>query len=701
MPLLVWDCETRSAASLRECGSHIYSRDPSTQVLCVAYATDDEEPRLWTPGDCVPPAFFEAGKLVAHNYFFEIDILKNILVPRHGFPAIPDEAWHCTQRLALANGYPPELDTLALALGLPYRKDPAARKAMLQVSKPRANRKRKAGTIPAWDEDPEKLKLLYERCLQDVVTARAVWNHPKLRPLSALERRYQLQDLAINSRGIRLDRAFAASARDLAIRERVAAGQRLDELTGGAITTPNQCKRILEAVNGHGGGMVSLDARAVAKALEDKPADFVRQLLELRRGAARSSVTKFNRMLAYAAPTDDRLRGTLRMYGAGPGRWVGLGPQLQNLKKNEAQLPLSVVDSIRSGDREDLAQFGAPLSLLGDLSRAALCAKEGHVLLSGDFSAVESVVLAWLAGEGWKLRAYTAFLETRDTQLEPYRVIARRMLHKAPDAEISPEERQLGKAGELACGFGGSVGAWRRIVHHDERSDEEILAIIRQWRDAHPQTRKFWNDVALACRVAIKTGQPYQVAPPAGFFGTPHPPITAAFEGGNLVLTLPSGRPITYPGARLVSSKFEDGPSDIEFFDNARGQWKPYRAWFGTLVENVVQGTARDLLAAAVDRFESRGIPVVFHCHDEVTAEVPIGSLSEEEFLAILLELPQWAEGLPLGGKVHSGEHYLEPPEQPTAVREDTECQIEDPDVYADIARAEHEAFIASLGGRL
>ena len=131
-----------------------------------------------------------------------------------------------------------------------------------------------------------------------------------------------------------------------------------------------------------------------------------------------------------------------------------------------------------------------------------------------------------------------------------------------------------------------------------------------------------------------------------------------------LTLTLPSGRAITYPEARLVPAKFEDAPSDVQFMDNARGQWKAYRGWFGTFVENVVQGTARDLLAAAIERFETRGIDVVFHCHDEVTVEVPIGSLSDEDFLAILLKLPDWAAGLPLGGKVHSGPHYLAPPEQ-------------------------------------
>ena len=137
-------------------------------------------------------------------------------------------------------------------------------------------------------------------------------------------------------------------------------------------------------------------------------------------------------------------------------------------------------------DHTDIAQYGNSLALLGDVSRAALCASEGMELKSGDFSAIERVVLAWLAGEYWKLDAYQTYQRTGDTKLEPYRVIARKMLHKPADAEISTAERQLGKGAELASGFGGSVGAWRRIMPHDPRTDGEIRAIIQHWRDAHP-----------------------------------------------------------------------------------------------------------------------------------------------------------------------------------------------------------------------
>src|SRR5215510_3798416 len=167
---------------------------------------------------------------------------------------------------------------------------------------------------------------------------------------------------------------------------------------------------------------------------------------------------------------------------------------------------------------------------------------------------------------------------------------------------------------------------------------------------------------------------------------------------------------ISYPGAHLTpNTKFENGNPDIEFFDNARGQWKPARAWFGTLVENVVQGTARDLLAAALLRFEARGLPVVFHCHDEVVIEVPADSISEQDVLAILLEPPAWAAGLPLGGKVHSGPLYLDAPETAEPPAPKTEEEIVERAVDAFVASAERlpntkevergaeEDFIASL----
>jgi DNA polymerase len=304
MRTVFYDVETRSAVNLRDCGAHIYANDASTQVLCLVFAIGDEEPQLWLPSNPTPAVFLEIAadsaewQLIAHNYEFERAILENILIPRHGFQAIPFEAQHCTQRLALANAYPAELDLLAQALGLPYRKDPAARKAMLAVSRPKAQRKRKATTVPAWDEDPAKLQLAYERCKLDVITTRAVWQSPKLKQLSSTERRYQIQDAIINARGICCDRTFVTAARDLAIRERTAINLKLQELTDGAITSVDQAKRFLTVINARGHNMTTLNKRAVAQVLAHKPDDYVQQLLRLRQTGARAAVNKFKRMLA-------------------------------------------------------------------------------------------------------------------------------------------------------------------------------------------------------------------------------------------------------------------------------------------------------------------------------------------------------------------------------------------------------------------
>ena len=187
----------------------------------------------------------------------------------------------------------------------------------------------------------------------------------------------------------------------------------------------------------------------------------------------------------------------------------------------------------------------------------------------------------------------------------------------------------------------------------------------------------------------------------------PRPPVVVAFDGTTLTMTLPSGRAIHYPGARLVpNAKFEDGDPDLEFFDNAKRQWKRVRGWFGTFVENLVQGTARDLLAAALLRAEARGWSTVFHCHDEIVIEAPENTLPDAEVLAMLMEPPVWAIGLPLNGKVHRGPTYLEAPATREPPEPETEQELVEHAVDAfvattppnpDIVKAADEDFLSSL----
>jgi DNA polymerase len=700
-----WDIETCSQCSLKERGAHLYASDPTTGVHFLCYAVDDGEVQVWRPGEPVAEPFANPTRytFVSDNWEFERAVHARILVERYGFPPLPIENQDCAQRRALASAFPAELGLRCEALGLPYKKDPEARRAMLRLSRPQTMKKKR--TKPAEPAARERdLALLLERCKTDVQATRAAYNSPRLRPLPPEERLQLLFDAEINARGIRANVPFLEAVRALAVRERNAVNVRLNELTAGVVTSVDQRDRIIKAINDRGHAMTSLTKRSVSATLAHKPEDFVRELLELRQRGAYASVRMAKRLLGFADPADDRIRGWGRIYGGAPGRWSSPGPQLHNLKRNDAEHPASLVDALIAGDYAELARWGNPLAVAAELSRAALCAKLGHVLICADFGAIESRITAWLAGEVWKLAVFADYDSSGDEQLHPYRQTAARMLRKDVLA-ISKAERQLGKCAELACGFGGSVGAWRRIAHDaDVRSDAEVLGIIKQWRDAHPVTRVFWKELAQAARVAIRLGRPILVA------AAPRPPIIVAFDGTDLIITLPSGRAITYPNARLSpNTKFEDGDPDIEFFDNARGQWKPARAWYGTLVENVVQATARDLLAAALLRFEARGLLVVFHCHDEIVVEVPEGTVTEQEVLEILLEAPPWAADLPLGGKVHSGPLYLEAPatgEPPPLKDEELVERAVDAFVAAatplpatkEVEQSAEEDFLTSLG---
>jgi DNA polymerase len=685
MATVYGDIETCSHCNLKNCGAHIYAADPTTDVIYLCFAIDSGPVETWQSGMPVPAPFAAPAehKFVFDNWTFEQLIFEHVLIPRHGFVPIPIENMDCAQRLALANAFPAELGKRCEALGLPYRKDMAARRAMLRLS--RMHEYKRA-------EDKERdLALLLQRCKGDVEATRACYNHPRVKALILDEREQLLLDAKINTRGICANVPFLTAAAALAIKERTAIDSRVSELTDGTVTSIDQVGRLMETVNAEGHAMKTLGKRSVSATLAHKPEDKARELLELRQRGAFASARKFKALLERAGPGDSRIRGALRIFGAGPGRWSSLGAQLHNLMRNDAEFPASLVDALIAGNFTELARFGNPLKVIGQLSRAALCAAPGHELICSDYGAIESRIPAWFAGEEWKLAAFRKYDDTGDERLHPYRQTAARMLRKDLLA-INKPERQMGKGAELACGFGGALGAWRKIANdEDTRSDDEVRAIVRNWRNAHPKICAFWQRLMRAARISIRTRQAVRVMP------APYPTIITDFDGTDFTITLPSSRAINYPNARLAANtKFENGDADIEFMDNARGQWKPVRGWFGIFVENVVQGTARDLLAAAIIRAEARGWRVVFHCHDELVIEAPIGTIPEKDALALLLEPPTWAKGLPLGGKVHSGPLYLEAPataEPPTEPLTGTSPHVEPAEELPDDpAPAQHES---------
>jgi hypothetical protein len=647
MPTLFWDIETRSTVSLETAGAWRYASDPTTEVLCVGYAVDDGDPQIWIPDNPIPEAFITAAadpgwRVVAHNYQFERAIAAHILRPRYGWPEIPLERQCCTMTLALASALPGALDNAAAVLGLALHKDREGYRLMRKMSRPLPRRKGDAPDHVRWHDNAKDRKRLYDYCKRDVELERAVFR--ALPPLSPSEQVLFTLDASINQRGFHVDTTLAKAARTIAHNERIAINREIAELTEDEITSVDQTARILAFVRRHGHLLTRLSKRSVSAVLAHEPGDAVRRLLELRREGARASVRKLDSLLA-SVNTDNRLRGTLRFHAASTGRWSGRGYQPQNLKKVETTDIDAAVDAILTGDMDRIRELGAPLTIAGDVSRSIICAAPGHKLIGGDFSAIESRVLAWLAGEDWKLETYRKYDENGDPALEPYCVGASKVLKRA----VTPDDvagRDLGKVFDLAFGYGGGLGAWRKFDSTDTYTDDEVETFKREWRWAHRATAQFWKDLRRAALQSVHTGQRIELGK-----------ISFAMKDGTLRMVLPSGRTLAYPEARLGPGKFE-GTREIYFKDNGKGGWIERDSWSGLLTENVVQAVSRDLLAAAIMRLEAAGYSVVLHVHDEVVCEVPEGFGSTEDFLRLMLALPDWAEGLPVAAKAWTGKRY-------------------------------------------
>jgi DNA polymerase family A/Toprim domain/CHC2 zinc finger len=644
MPILFRDYETRSAATLEIVGAWRYALDSATEVLCAGFAVDCGSVRVWKPGDPIPAEFIEATRdpdwiVVAHNDQFETAIETRVLAPRLGWPLVPLERHRCTMAMARANAFPGSLEGAAAAAGMPLRKDPAGYQAMKRLCRPRKPHRGEDPGVVHWGGREGDLELLYPYCARDVALERELYK--RLPPLSDTEQAIWVLDQIINARGFCADIPLARAARDIARQELLAIKEAIASITGGRVTSPNQRDRILAFLRERGHRIQSLQKRAVSALLAGNPSPEVRQLLELRRDGSKAAARKFDALLA-SVDVDGRLRTNLIYHGASTGRWSGGGNkfQPQNLIKRIETADIdAAVEAILARDIARVRELGAPITVAGDVSRSVIVAAPGHVLMGADFSSIESRVLAGLAGESWKTDAYRAGLGM-------YCVLASRSLKR----EVTPEDeagRNFGKTNDLAFGYGGGVGAWRKFDPSDTYTDEQVDEFKNAFRREHPATVRFWRALEKGAIRAIATGQRINL----------NNRISFETEGSILYLTVPSGRRLAYPEARLGPGKFED-TRQVYFKDNARGGWTDARAWSGSFTENIVQAVSRDLLAVAMQRLEARGYRVVLHVHDEVVCEIPEGFGSEEEFLRLMTQLPEWATNLPVAAKAWTRKRY-------------------------------------------
>jgi DNA polymerase bacteriophage-type len=648
------DYECRGVLALNKIGVHRYAADPRTEVLCCAYAVDAGPVKLWTPGDAVPAEFHEAANnlnwsAVAHNAPFEMAIEQHILGPRFGWPLIPLQQQVCTMVAALALSLPARLENVARALELRHQKDAVGHRLMQMMARPRKPRKDEDPNRIYWFEDPDRLARLYEYCQADVECERELY--ARLQLLSPAEQALWQLDARINARGFCIDRNLAEAARAIAKEAGPEIDSELAEVTGGAVTAVNQIAKMQVWLQQNGCAVKDLQQKTVATLLEDTELPpKVQRVLELRQDGGQAAVKKINALLQHAGD-DDRVRGALQFHKASTGRWAGSGPQPQNLKRPQVEDLEAAIAAVKTGDYEHVrGLYPRPLSLCGDLGRSFIVAGPGCKFIGGDFSAIESRTIAWVANEQWKLAAYSRYDASQDSRDEPYCVLACRMLH-VPDGSFTAEspERLIGKTADLACGYMGGASAIEKFAPgvFDTAKREQIK---NEWRAAHPNIRNFWYEIDRAAWQAVQNRGSVVRCGPVAF----------RCLGAFLYLKLPSGRKIAYPLAR--TKRIDPRRGVVLFTDNSAGRWHDCRdgrgAYGGTWVENIVQAIARDLLAAAMLRLEAAGYEIVLHVHDEIVCEVPEDFGSLEEFTHIMTCAPAWALTLPIAAKAWAGTRF-------------------------------------------
>lgn len=660
------DFETRSPVDLRKTGVYPYAEHPHTDVWCFAFELEPgADPLVWTPAapennrvDLAVRAADPAVTFRAWNAQFERIIWREVMVKRYGFPEIPLERWVCTAAEARAMGMPGKLDDSARVLGVVEQKDMQGHRLMLQMSKPRNGHDGPGGEIYAWWDQPDKVERLIAYCRQDVKTERAIC--ARLQRLSDYERQVWLMDQRANDRGILVDVPLATAARRIADRVQADANVSMARRTDGAVTAVTKVAAIKGWLGEQGMVVDSLSKKALAEMLEDPELPKgVREALELRAETGKSSVKKIDAMLR-AVCHDDSLRGLLLYWGAGTGRWAGRLVQPQNFPARTAALPdwhepEDWIGAVMAEDVPGIDLYAPPLEVVSLLLRAMLRARPGKLLVAADYSAIEARVIAWLCGEEWRLEVFR-------THGKIYEASAS-MMFKVPLDTIKKGHanyglRQKGKAAELALGFQGGKNALITMGALDMGvAEAELPQIVKLWREASPAIVAGWYDLQNACTEAVRL--------PGKVTEALQGRVRFKSTGGWLWMKLPSGRRLAYCQPKIVEKPAPWDPERILegveawSVNSKTKKWSKHSLYGGNLCNNLVQGTARDLMADAMLRLERTGkYSVLLSVHDEVVCEAKESDADVAEFEQIMCELPAWARGLPIAAEGYAAPRY-------------------------------------------
>jgi DNA polymerase len=681
------DFETRSTVDLKKSGVYRYAEDESSDVWCCAFAVDDGPVYLWHPDvddRDIRHAIKHSDTVWAHNCQFERVIVKLLMGRRYGWPELEINRCRCTMVMALAMSLPGFLENAAGALGLDLGKDMSGHRLMMQMSRPRNPRKHEANGLYWWDDEDRKQRL-YAYCKRDVEVERML--EKRLMPLRPFEQKLWQLDQRINDRGVHVDVPLCNAAKQIV--HRTAA--RLDsEMVSATNSSVRGCSNVAQLIAFcRARGVENVESIAKDQVVEllarDDLPDDVRRALEIRQEAAKASVAKIEALLA-GRSRDGRARGLLQYHAASTGRWGGRRYQPQNLPSRDVPEDVDeMIDTILGGD-VDLVELlhGPPLTAASHSIRGMVSAPPGKRLIAADLANIEGRVLAWLAGEEWKLDAFRAFDHGRGEDI--YKLAYARAFGLRA-SQVTKEQRQVGKVMELALGYQGGVGAFQTMAKgygvrigesyglmcdlapeeavkaeaaFKERGKASGLAqetwvaaeIVKLlWRAAHLSIVKFWGEIEAAAVAAVQTSAQITCGP-----------MKFRKAGSFLWLRLPSGRALCYPYPKLVEKPLPWGGTKLTFqykgVSSYARKWEEQYAYGGLWAENVTQAVARDVLAESMFRHETAGYPIVLTVHDEEVAEIDEGFGSVKQFEEIMSEVPAWASGLPIAASGWQGRRY-------------------------------------------
>jgi DNA polymerase len=648
MHVISIDIETFSDIDLGKCGVYRYAESPSFDILLFAYSIDDGQIKLidLASGEKLPEeiinALMDASIIkIAFNANFERLCLMKYLCRVLGKEVYLDpSSWRCSEVQAAMLGLPLHLEGVAQVLKLEEQKMSEGKtliRYFCMPCKPTAANGGRTRNLPS--DAPEKWELFKAYNIRDVEVELAIRKKLEKYPIPEAEHDLYVLDQKINDRGFQADMNFVMQAITCDRQFSVAATEKAYELTG--LENPNSVAQLKDWLAGRGVEVESLSKKNVKELVGETEGE-VKEALKLRLLMAKTSVRKYE-ALERAVCSDGRVHGLLQFYGANrTGRWAGRLVQVQNLPQNHLEDLKLARDLVKEGRFEDIELlFGNTPGVLSELIRTAFVPKEGHRFIVADFSAIEARVISWLAGEKWRLEVFASHGKI-------YEAAASMMFH-VPIEEVTKGSplRQKGKISELACGYGGGVGALKAMGALEMGVEEdELQGLIDNWRTANPRIVNFWWEVDKAAITAVKERTKTRTHG-----------IIFTYQSGMLFVTLPSGRNLVYVKPKLMLNKFGREGLTYEGI-GATKKWERIETYGPKIVENIVQATSRDLLADAMLRLDQAGFAIVAHVHDEVICEVPEGESSVEEICSFMSKGPKWAQGLPLTADGYECEFY-------------------------------------------